>query len=121
MRVASVLPFSPRSDSAVVTVTDGHHICRAFSWPCKIDIGSAVVEPLQLFGESVLKLTAETESRLESVSEDGLGHRGIAQVVDAREGLLAVGGIVLKVTAYLPGGISSGDIVEFKCARIDLP
>lgn len=121
MRVVSVVPFNPGSDSAVVTVTDGYHTCRAFSWPSDTKRGSAAVEPLRIFGESVLMLSSETKSRLESVREDSLGHRGITQVVDAREGLLAVGKITLQVTGYLPGGISSGDMVEFECARIDLP
>ncbi|WIY68101.1 hypothetical protein KB221_08255 [Aquidulcibacter paucihalophilus] len=119
MLVVSVVPFSPGDESAVVTVTDGIHTCRAFCWPCDLQSGSEVVEPLQFFDESGLMFTWETEPRLESTSGEGFAHRGVAQVVDARAGLLAVGNLALQ-TDHLPAGISSGDMVEFECVRIDL-
>jgi hypothetical protein len=121
MRVVSVVPFSLGSESAIVIVTDGTHICRAFCWPCYTNAGSVLGDPLQVFDESGLMLTSETEPRLESTSEAGFAHRGIAQVVDAREGLLAVGKLTLQISGDLPGGISSGDMVQFECSRIDFP
>ena len=119
MRVISVVPFAEGSESATVTVTDGAHLCHAFSWPCDTKEGSELLEPLQVFDESGLMLTEEGEPRLERTNA-AFGHRGVALVVDANQALLAIGGLRLEVSGPLPGGISSGDMVEFECVRIDL-
>lgn len=120
MRVVSVTLFDPILKSAEVIISDGKFTCRAFSHPCHIEPGAELIRPLQLLDEAGLMLTDITEPKIEAITASGLAHRGVALVMDAEQQLFAVGGLHLQIAGSLPGGISSGDMIEFECARIDI-
>lgn len=119
MRVTAVNPFTAGSDSAAVTVSDGKHVCEAFSYPCSCEVGMKIGEPLQLFDTTVFMLTDEEASRLEHIGPQ-FQHRGVARVVDKEQGLLEIGGLRLQEEVPLPGGIETGNFIEFECVRIDI-
>lgn len=119
MRVVAVTPFSPCSESATVTVSDGRYTCEAFCHPCDYEVGVQISEPLQIFHSTMLVLANQPVARLEHVGPQ-YHHRGVARVVDKDRGLLEVGNLRLEGSTPLPGGIETGSFVEFECARIDL-
>ncbi len=119
MHVVAVTLVSLGLESATVTVSDGQHTCEAFCCPCANKVGAAITEPLQLFDSSVFMLTDQTVAWLEHVGPQ-YQHRGVARVIDKDRGLLEIGGLRLEEPAPLPGGIETGSLVEFECARIDL-
>ncbi len=119
MHVVAVTSFAPGSDSATVTVSDGQHACEAFSYPSSYEVGAEVTEPLQLFDTTVFMLTDETAPRLEHIGPQ-FQYRGVARVIDIDRGLIEIGGLRFEEAVPLPGGIETGNLVEFECARIDL-
>lgn len=119
MRVEAVTPISPDSESATVTVSDGRHTCEAFCYPCAYKVGAEITEPLQLSDSTVFMLADQTMVRLEHIGPQ-YQHRGVARVVDKDRGLIEIGGLRLEESVPLPGGIETGSVVEFECARIDL-
>jgi len=121
MRVVAVTPFSPGDESATVTVTDGKYVCRCFCWPCSVEVGDEITEPLSLFNVSDLMLTEEREVWLETLdTRSRFEHRGVARVENRENQLLAIGGLQLTADGFFPGGIEAGDLVEFRCGRIDV-
>jgi hypothetical protein len=82
--------------------------------------GGEFSEPLHLVGLTSCKLVDDCDviiSRIDSVS---LAHKGVAIVENPIEGLLAVGGLQFVADDRLPGGLQTGDSIEFECSRIDL-
>jgi hypothetical protein len=83
-------------------------------------VGEVLSEPLHIFEVEGLMLTERQLPGLEKISPDGLAQRGVARVIDAEQKVLGIGGLRFVVDDFLPGGIEVGDMVEFKCDRIDL-
>lgn len=120
MLVKSIKWISKGADEAEVEITDGCFVCLAFSQPCTVNIGDEIAEPLHVFDIRDAMFSNQTELGIWKTTENGLGYRVIAKVVDISAQLLSVGGIQLMVDDYLPGGLELGNLIEFECARIDL-
>lgn len=120
MLVKNISWLSQVAKEAEVTITDGNFVCEVFSQPCNVNIGDELTKPLHVFDIKNMMLSRQLEIGIWKSSEKGLGRRVVAQLVDLSNQLLAVGGIILIVDEYLPGGLEEGNLIEFECARIDL-
>jgi len=77
-------------------------------------------EPLHVFGIRNTMLVDNAAPSIWNLTDEGLGRKVIAELIDVSKQLLKVGGIVLVVEEYLAGGLEQGNLVDFECARIDL-
>ena len=120
MRIESIEWISREAEEAEVVVSDGRFFCRAFSQPCSLLVGQILKEALHVFSPKNIMLSTTEEQSIELQVNGGLAHRVIATIEELKSKRLIVGKIELILDDYIPGGIQSGDIIEFECARIDI-
>jgi hypothetical protein len=121
MIVKNINWISKAAEEAEVELSDGEFTCIAFSQPCNANIGDTINKPLHVFSiKNAMLCESDTTLGIWSNEGTGLSRKVIARVTDASEQLIAVGRINLVIEDYLPGGIRTGDLIEFICARIDL-
>ena len=120
MQVKTIKWLSVQAAEAEVEITDGAFTCVAFSCPCEVDVNEKISEPLHVFDIRNAMLVDDAALGIWSLTDESLGRKVVAELIDVPRQLLKVGGILLVVEECLPGGLEQGDIVEFECARIDL-
>jgi hypothetical protein len=120
MQVKNIKWLSVPAAEAEVEITDGAFTCIAFSCPCEVEVNDKISEPLHVFNIRNAILVDNAAPGIWNLTDGGLGRKVIAELTDVSKQLLKVGGIVLVVEEYLPGGLEQGNLVEFECARIDL-
>lgn len=120
MMVKSINWISKSAEDAEVEITDGEFTCIAFSQPCSVETGDYVTAPLHIFSIKNPMISQDNTVGIWSINEKSLERKVVAKLVDHTQQLIAVGKILLLIDDYLPGGISDGDIIEFRCKRIDL-
>ena len=120
MHIESVEWISKEAEEAEVVVSDGRFSCRAFSQPCSLLVGQVLQEPLHVFGAKKIMISTAGECGFELQVNGGLAQKIIAVLQDLQSRRLSVGGIELVLDDYVPGGIQTGDMIEFECARIDV-
>jgi hypothetical protein len=121
MLIKDISWISRDSAEAEVEISDGNFTCVAFSQPCSANIGETINDPLHVFSlKEAMICESESPVGIWNTEKPGLSRKVIARVINASEHLVAVGGIKLLIDDYLPGGINTGDLIEFKCGRIDL-
>jgi hypothetical protein len=120
MQIKNVKWLSIPAAEAEVEITDGEFTCVAFSCPCEVDVNDKLYEPLHVFNIRNAMLVDNAAPGIWNLTDNGLGRKVIGELTDISKQLLKVGGIVLVVDEYLPGGLATGNLVEFECARIDL-
>lgn len=120
MHVNNIKWLSVPAAEAEVEITDGAFTCIAFSCPCVVTVDDKLSEPLHVFDIRNAVLSDNVAPGIWNLTDDGLGRKVIAEITNVSKQLLKVGGIVLVVEEYLPGGLEQGNLIEFECARIDL-
>ena len=121
MIVKNIKWISKAAEEAEVEISDGEFTCIAFSQPCDANIGDTINKPLHVFSiKNAIVCEGDTALGIWSIEGTGLSRKVIAKVMDVSEQLIAVGRIDLIIEDYLPGGIRTGDLIVFNCARIDL-
>lgn len=118
MKIVEVDNFA--DDSSEVTISDGVYQCTAFAWPEIPRVGDHVVEPLVAFDAGAVMVTHQNACSIKR----GTGpwdHSIVGRLEDVVTGIVSVGGIYIALDAHLPGDLQAGDLVEFNCARIDVP
>lgn len=120
MQVKNIKWLSVPAAEAEVEITDGAFTCVAFSCPCEVEVNEEISEPLHVFDIRNAMLVDDVVPGIWSLTDESLGRKVIAELIDVPKQLLKVGGILLVVEEYLPGGLEQGNLVEFECARIDL-
>lgn len=120
MQVKNIKWLSVPASEAEVEITDGVFTCVAFSCPCEVQVNDQLSEPLHVFDIRNAMMVKDAAPGIWNLTDDGLGRKVIAELTDVSKQLLKVGGIVLVVEEYLPGGLELENFIEFDCARIDL-
>lgn len=120
MQIKNIKWLSVPAAEAEVEITDGAFTCVAFACPCEVEVNDKISEPLHVFDIRNALLVDDVAPGIWNLTDDGLGRKVIAELIDVSKQLLKVGDIVLVVDEYLPGGLEHGNLVEFECARIDL-
>jgi hypothetical protein len=112
--------ISKGAQEAILTIGDDDLECVAFSHPCNIQVGDHLREPLlaiSIRGVTKEQLKAQLVMRRLGNS---FAHEILAEVVDLKKRLVAVGPIVIEMDDVLPGDISVGDLIQFSCGRLDV-
>jgi hypothetical protein len=103
---------------AIVTLSDGEHVCACFGHPF---VGKTEdVLPRPLAGYSVRGV--ELDDGAESMTRIGatLEHEVVGTVQSTRPPIVSVGEILVETDCPLPGDIVVGQRVRFSAARLDL-
>ena len=110
------------NDGCRVIVSDGEYECCVFSYPCQIQRGEEINNPLIIFETgNIIKSTAFEASIHPQKSLSKYNHWVVARVVNVDSGEISVGGLHMMLNAnMLPGEIRKNEIIEFAAERIDL-
>lgn len=65
-------------------------------------------------------ISDQTTVGIWNLSETTPEQKVVAKIIDINTQVVAVGDIHMVVDDFLPGGLETGNIIEFECARIDL-
>uniref|UniRef100_A0A0C1NA65 Uncharacterized protein n=1 Tax=Tolypothrix bouteillei VB521301 TaxID=1479485 RepID=A0A0C1NA65_9CYAN len=117
--ISQIEYLSKDADEALVSITDGVYGCVAFCQPCERLVGELIKEPLLAFGTEGVVLSNEETLGFRRI-RDTFRHEVYARVTDATLGIVSVGSIRLELDTPLPGGIVTGDSINFFCDRVDV-
>lgn len=121
MHVKNINWISTDSEEAEVEISDGEFNFVDFFQPCSVNTGDTIDAPLHVSSiKNVMLCESDSTVGIWDTEKPGLSRKVIAKVIDISEQLVAVGGISLLIEDYLPGGIDTGDLIEFRCGRIDI-
>lgn len=120
MIVKQLTWLSKVAREAELIISDGKYECVAFSHPCDVQEGSALNEPLHAFMVNDLMISRERNFSISLLKPNGLAQRCIAEVVDAENGLVKIGNILVMLEGKAPPGALPGDFIEFSCVRLDV-
>ena len=118
VEIIEVVPTSPTSSEATLLLDDGKHQCRAFEHPRGSRIGALMKEPLLGFESRDVE---RDDSGPAGFTSDGtqLGCIVRGYVERVADPAIRVGSFVVELGLPLPGDIGIGDMVRFRCSRLD--
>ena len=119
MHIISISWLSELAKEAEITVSSNNLILTVFSQPCSVSIGDIINDSLHVFSAKSIMLAENSELKIES-EVSSLSAFITCTVDDLELGLCSVNSIKLQLDDYIPGGIESGDVIQFQCARLDL-
>ena len=114
--------LSKEAKEAELVVSDGINNCLVFSQPCSLRLGQVITEPLHAFDIENLMNVIDTE-KYESINktdESYFSYYCIARVIDKSKSIVSIGGIVINLECQIPNWAYEGDLIEFKCSRLDI-
>jgi hypothetical protein len=118
--VQSIMLVSQEAEEALLTITDGVHTFTAFSQPCSKSPGDIIEEVLYAFDTKKLILKGDEGKPYIKQKNGDLQHEILGVMLDVENKILQVGDILIEIDTDLPGGLQTGDYVEFTCERLDL-
>ncbi|WP_223512842.1 hypothetical protein [Pseudomonas sp. GL-B-19] len=120
MIIESIKWISSEAEEAEVEISDGHFKCVVFSQPCSAKVGQQLTEPLHVFSIKNAMISDKFLLGIWSTNNEKLERKVVAKIVDIKNQIIAVGDICMIIDDLLPGGLENGNVIEFKCARVDL-
>ncbi len=105
-------------DEAEVLASDGTWSCKVYSMPCQISKEGDEIKWLACLLCSEIVSADTCEFSLARLINKPYGYEIIGQISDAKEGLVAVGGLVFLVDQSIPGDLNEGDWVQFTVDRV---
>lgn len=122
MKIVQLKWLSESAKEAELIVSDGLHECLVFSQPCSVQLNETYTEPLHAVDiENLMKVNVEDASeKIVRLNDSYFSQYFVARVLNINEGLVKVGGILIEFDVPIPGWANEGDLVEFKCSRLDL-
>ncbi len=118
MMIAKKLQWLDReAEEAEVLASDSVWKCKAYCMPCQISEGEEVKWLFCAFCSDIV--SAVTEGfRLTPLAKKEYGYEITGRIVDPKEGLVAVGGLVFLVDQSIPGDLKESDWVQFTVDRV---
>lgn len=123
MKIIQLHWISKSAKEAEIIVSDGIHQCLVFSHPCSVNINEVYNEPLHtLFIEDLMlaNVDEEIDESIAKINEGYFAHYCIGRVVNREENIVGIGGIKIIIDEGIPFWANNGDLIEFKCVRLDL-
>lgn len=122
MKILKLLWISESAKEAELIISDGIHQCLAFSQPCHAQKEQIIHEPLHAFDvENLMKVVDHNQHEsIHKTKESYFSHYCIAKVKNLNESIVSIGNLLIKIDGILPGWVDEGDLIEFKCARLDI-
>lgn len=119
VKVQSIEWLSTEAKEALVTISDGNHMCLAYHQPCHLGIGDLVSEPL--LAMSALGAVIDNENEIGFLKMyEPFDYNITAEVVDVEAEIVKVGSILIDIEPSLPGDTTENDRVNFNCTRLDI-
>lgn len=106
---------------AELIMTDGENECLVFSQPCHVTLGENVNELLHAMDVADFSRTTETSEKI--TRESNISYFAqffIARIVDMKKNTVAVGQIRIELDYAIPDWVKVGELIEFRCDRLDL-
>ena len=122
MIVKQLTWLSKAAKEAELLISDGTNECLTFSHPCDIKEGELLKEPLHSFmvEDFMIVIDHNKNENIKRINESYFSHYCVAKVISIEESTVAVGGILIEIEGGIPGWANEGDLVEFKCSRLDI-
>lgn len=122
MKVTKLNWLSKAAKEAELIVSDGTHECLTFSQPCNVQLNENLVEPLHAMDVENLMTVVDRDidEKIMRINDSYFSHYCIAKVVSMDESIVSVGGILIQLESAIPSWAKEGDLVEFKCSRLDI-
>lgn len=122
MKVMKLNWISKAAREAEFIVGDGTHQCLVFSQPCSVRLNQILVEPLHALDVENLMIVID-QNKHESVvklNESYFSQYCVAKVKSIEKSIVSIGNILIELEIGIPNWAKEGDLVEFKCARLDV-
>lgn len=122
MKIVNLKWLSQQAKEAELIVSDGVHECLVFSQPCQVQQNEIYSETLHAMDvENLMKVLDESASeKIVKTNEDYFSHYCVARVLKMEEAIVAIGEILIELDVPIPSWANEGDLVEFKCGRLDI-
>jgi len=122
MKIIKLNWISKAAREAELIVSDGTHECLAFSQPCNVQLNQVLNKPLHAVDvENLMKLLDQDNNEIiKRINESYFSHYCVARVLSMDESVVSVGGILIEIEGAIPGWATQGDLIEFKCSRLDI-
>lgn len=112
--------LSDTAEEAILYIGDNYFECAAFSYPCNLNIGDSLTEPLQAISvRGVVKMLSSVQLSIHRQGKSFV-HDVVAKVINPQAGIVAVGSIEIELDEPLPRDIGLEDVIQFTCGRLDV-
>jgi hypothetical protein len=120
MKVRNIEWLSKNAKEAEVTISDGHYECICFCHPCLLSLGEVISSPLIAFDtEQVIKIDDKaipSITNTKNISEYAITGR----LVGLKPNIVEIGNIVIDIGNYIPKDLHIGNLISFRCSRLDI-
>jgi hypothetical protein len=122
MKVVELKWISKSGKEAELIVSDGVHECLVFSQPCKVQLNQSLSEPLHALDvdEFMTAISGDNKEKIIKLDESYFSHYCIAKIDSIDNSIVSVGDILIELEGIMPSWAKEGDLVTFKCARLDI-
>lgn len=122
MKITKLNWLSKAALEAEMIVSDGTHECLAFSQPCHVQLDQNLIEPLHAVDvENLMKVINQDRSEnIKRINDSYFSHYCVAKVMSMEKSIVSVGEILIELEGAIPGWANDGDLIEFKCSRLDI-
>ncbi len=122
LRILKLIWISESAKEAELVLSDGTFQCLAFSHPCNVVQGQMLSEPLHAMDVKNLMIVIDENLNENIVKIDDcyFSHYCIAKVRDMKNSIVTIGDISIKIEGFIPRWAEEGDLIEFKCGRLDI-
>ena len=119
MKIINIEWLSIDETEAAVEVSDGMFFCISFSHPCNLREGNFLTDPLLGFNVSDLMKVEDASQSIERIG-NSLKHKVIGKLTNLDPAIIEVGKIKIELDGNLPGGLHTGELLQFVCGRLDI-
>lgn len=114
--------ISEVAKEAELVVSDGVNECLAFSQPFTLPLDVTLKEPLHAVDvENFMKVDSQNKNeKIIKLDDSYFSQYCVASILNREDSIVSVGGILIQLDMPIPGWAYEGDLVEFKCSRLDV-
>lgn len=121
MKIKKLDWISFEGKEAELIMTDGKNECLVFSQPCHVTLGENVNDLLHAMDVEDFMRTAEISEKITRISEISyFSQFFVARIINIKKNIVAVGQIQIELDYNIPDWAKEGELVEFRCDRLDL-
>ena len=120
MKIKKIEWISKEAKEAEVAISDGSYECVCFYHPCTISLGEIILDPIIAFDiENIIKVNNGTEVAIKKII-GSMGYKVIARLENINPNIVALGKIMIDIGNNVPKDLYVGDLLSFKCSRLDV-
>jgi hypothetical protein len=122
MKVIRLSWISKKALEAELIVGDDVHRCLVFSQPCDVKENQLLTSPLHALDVANLMRVIDNDKKenIVKIDESYFSHYCIATIINMQDSIVSVGDILIELENGIPDWAKEGDLIEFKCSRLDI-